>query len=48
MRLFVPTGIVNKPIKRKANFEENYFHNILRLFDALTNLPFTTHCVKHS
>ena len=48
MRLFVTIGAVNKPIKRKANFEENHFHNILRLFDVLTNFPFTAHTVKHS
>ena len=32
---------VNKDLKSKSKFADNYFHNILRLFDVLTNLPFT-------
>ena len=26
----------------KENFADNHFHNILRLFDASPNFPFTT------
>ena len=34
---------VNKDIRKsKDNFEDNHFHNILRLFDVLPNSPFTT------
>ena len=32
----------NKPNLRKWQKTYNYFHNILRLFDVLTNFPFTT------
>ena len=33
--------VVNKNIEEKENFADNNFHNILRLFDVLPNLPFT-------
>ena len=33
---------VNKDIKSKRKFVDNYFHNILRLFDILLNFRFTT------
>ena len=33
---------VNKDIRKsKDNFEDNHFHNILRLFDVLPTFPFT-------
>ena len=31
-----------KTLKAKENFADNHFHNILRLFDVLPNIPFTT------
>ena len=31
-----------KTKKAKENFADNHFYNILRLFDVLPNLPFTT------
>ena len=31
-----------KTQKAKENFVDNHFHNILRLFDILTNFAFTT------
>ena len=30
-----------KTQKAKENFAGNHFHNLLRLFDVLPNLPFT-------
>ena len=42
MGLCLAIGAVNKDIKRKENFADNRFHNILRLFDVLSNFPFTT------
>ena len=31
-----------KTYKAKENFADNHFHNTLRLFDVLPNVPFTT------
>ena len=33
--------------KAKKNFEDNYFHNILRLFYVLPNFCFNTSETKH-
>ena len=37
--MFLVTLVVNKNIKIKRKIF-NHFHNILRLFDVLPNLPF--------
>ena len=34
--------VVNKSIKRKQNFADNQFHNILRFFDDLPSFRFIT------
>ena len=39
---------VNKDIKSKKNkFENNHFHNVLRLFDVLPNFPIITSETMH-
>ena len=38
---------VKKDIKSKKNFEHNLFLNILRHFNVLGNLPFTTSETVH-
>ena len=35
-------GAVNKDLTSEKFFAGNHFHNILRLFDVLTNVPFST------
>ena len=42
MWLFLTVVGVIIDIKSKRNFADNHFHNILRLFDVLTNFIFTT------
>ena len=36
------TNLAVKKKNVRENFEDIYFHNILRLFDVLPNFPFTT------
>ena len=40
--MFLTTLVVNKNIKIKGK-TFNHFHNILRLFDVLPNLPFNAY-----
>ena len=40
--MFLRNLTFNKDIKVEENFEDNHFHNILRLFDVFPNFPFTT------
>ena len=42
MRPFLANLAAKKIIKRKRNFADNPFCNILRLLDFLLNFPFTT------
>ena len=42
MWLFLAIVAVNRDMKSKRNFAHNHFHNILRVFDVLPNLAFTT------
>ena len=39
---FLTIGAVSKDIKRKENFKDNHFHDILALFDVLPNYLFPT------
>ena len=40
--MFLTIRVVNKDIKSKTNFADNYDYNILRFFDVRPNFPFTT------
>ena len=37
---FLTIGALNKGIKTKKKFADNYFHSIFRLFDVLPNFSF--------
>ena len=39
--MFLTIGDVKKDIKRKRKFADNYFHDVMRLFDVLQNFSFT-------
>ena len=41
MSLFQANLVVNKNINAKGKIPDIYFHNIVRLFQVLRNLPFT-------
>ena len=40
--MFLTTGAVNKDVRSKIKFRDNYFNNILGLFDAVPTFLFTT------